>query len=72
MEQREYLKQIHSNVIYKVISKDAMFNFTGTLAPLQYLSTSYDTGKNHVYYKGGSKPQYTIMMSLQRSGRYVD
>ena len=26
MEQREYLKQIHSNVIYKVTSEDAMFN----------------------------------------------
>ena len=26
VEQRKYLKQIHSNVIYKVISKDAMFN----------------------------------------------
>ena len=26
MEQRKYLKQIHSNVIYTVISKDAMFN----------------------------------------------
>ena len=26
MEQRKYLKQIHSNVIYKVISEDAMFN----------------------------------------------
>ena len=26
MEQREYLKQIHNNVIYKVISEDAMFN----------------------------------------------
>ena len=25
----------------------------------------------HVYYKGGSKPQYTIMMRLQRSGNYV-
>ena len=24
-EQREYLKQIHSNVIYKVTSEDAMF-----------------------------------------------
>ena len=45
---------------------------TGTLAPLQYLSTSYDTGINQVYYKGGSEPQYTIMMSLQRSGSYVD
>ena len=46
--------------------------YSGTLAPLQYFSTSYDTGKNHVYYKGGSKPQYTIMMSLQRSGSCVD
>ena len=27
--------------------------------------------QNHVYYKGGSKPQYTIMKSLQRSGNYV-
>ena len=26
VEQKEYLKQIHSNVIYKVISEDAMFN----------------------------------------------
>ena len=26
MEQREYLKQIHRNVIYKVTSEDAMFN----------------------------------------------
>ena len=26
MEQREYLKQIQSNVIYKVTSEDAMFN----------------------------------------------
>ena len=26
MEQKEYLKQIHSNVIYKVTSEDAMFN----------------------------------------------
>ena len=26
MEQREYLKQIHSNFIYKVTSDDAMFN----------------------------------------------
>ena len=26
MEQREYLKQIHNNVIYKVTSEDAMFN----------------------------------------------
>ena len=26
MEEREYLKQIHSNVIYKVTSEDAMFN----------------------------------------------
>ena len=26
MEQREYLKQIHSNVIYKVTSEDAMLN----------------------------------------------
>ena len=25
MEQREYLKQIHSNVIYKVTSEAAMF-----------------------------------------------
>ena len=24
--------------------------------------------QDHVYYKGGSKPQYTIMMSLQKSG----
>ena len=27
--------------------------------------------QDHVYYEGGSKPQYTIMMSLQRSGRCV-
>ena len=27
--------------------------------------------QDHVYYKGGLKPQYTIMMSLQRSGNYV-
>ena len=26
MEQREYLKQIHINVIYKVIYKDVMFD----------------------------------------------
>ena len=26
MEQRKYLKKIHSNVIYKVIFEDAMFN----------------------------------------------
>ena len=26
MEQREYLKQIHNNVIYNVTSEDAMFN----------------------------------------------
>ena len=26
---------------------------------------------DHIYYKGGSKPQYTIMMSLQRSRNYV-
>ena len=26
MEQRKYLKQIHSNVIYKFISEDDMFN----------------------------------------------
>ena len=26
MEQRQYLKQIHNNVIYKVISEDVMFN----------------------------------------------
>ena len=26
MEQRKYLKQIHRNVIYKVISEDAMLN----------------------------------------------
>jgi len=26
MEQRKYLKQIHNNVIYKIISEDAMFN----------------------------------------------
>ena len=26
---------------------------------------------DHVYYKGGSKPQYTIMMSLQKSGSCV-
>ena len=44
MEQRKYLKQIHSNVIYKATSEDATVQFTGTLAPLQFLSTSYDTG----------------------------
>ena len=46
MEQRQYLKQIHNNVIYKVISEDAMFNILEhqLLAPLQYLSTSYDMG----------------------------
>ena len=27
--------------------------------------------QNHVYYKGGLKPQYTIMMNLERSGNYV-
>ena len=27
--------------------------------------------QDHVYYKGGSKPQYTIMMSLQRSESFV-
>ena len=27
--------------------------------------------QNHVYYKGGSKPQYTIMMSFERSGSCV-
>ena len=26
MEQRKYLKQLHINVIYKVIFEDAMFN----------------------------------------------
>ena len=26
VEQKEYLKQIHSNVIYKVTSEDVMFN----------------------------------------------
>ena len=26
VEQKEYLKQIHSNVKYKVTSEDAMFN----------------------------------------------
>ena len=26
VEQKEYLKQIHSNVIYKVTSEDAMLN----------------------------------------------
>ena len=26
MEQKEYLKQIHSNVVYKVTSEDAKFN----------------------------------------------
>ena len=28
--------------------------------------------QDHVYYKGGSKPQYTIMMSIQRSGSCVN
>ena len=27
--------------------------------------------QDHVYYKGGSKPQYTIMMSLQIFGNCV-
>ena len=27
--------------------------------------------QDHVYYKGGSKPQHTIMTSLQRSGNCV-
>ena len=44
MEQREYLKQIHSNVIYKVTSEDAMFNIIEHYYLLQYLSTSYSTG----------------------------
>ena len=26
VEQKEYLKQIYSNIIYKVTSEDAMFN----------------------------------------------
>ena len=26
VEQKEYLKQIHSNVIYEIIFEDAMFN----------------------------------------------
>ena len=26
---------------------------------------------DHVYYKGGSKPQYTIMMSLQKFGNSI-
>ena len=39
--------------------------YNGTLAPLQYLITSYDTGNKTTYIlKGGSKPQYT-MMSFQ-------
>ena len=27
--------------------------------------------QNHVYYKGGLKPKYIIMMNLQRSGNCV-
>ena len=43
-QQRKYLKQIHINVIYKIIYEDAMFNISKTLSPLKYLITSYDMG----------------------------
>ena len=33
VEQKEYLKQIHSNVKYKVTSEEFYVQFTGTLAP---------------------------------------
>ena len=64
MEQRKYLEQIHSNVIYKVISEDAMLNIMEHWLLYNILVHHIIRVQDHVYYKGGSKPQYT-MMSLQ-------
>ena len=57
VEQKEYLKPIHNNVIYKAISEDAMFNLLE-----HYLL--YNMREHHIIrvkprmYKGGSKLQY--------------
>ena len=67
MEQRKYLKQIHSNVIYKITSEDAMFNLLEHYILYNIWVHHMIRVQDHAYYKGGSNPQYTIMMSIQRS-----
>ena len=66
-QQRKYLKQIHINVIYKIIDEDNMFNILEHQLLYNILLHHMIWVQDHVYYKGGLKPQYTIMMSLQRS-----
>ena len=69
--QMKYLKQIHINGIYKIIYEDAMFNILEHLLLYNIWVHHMIWVQDHVYYKGGLKPQYTIMMSLQRSRNCV-
>ena len=60
-KQRNYLKQIHINVIYEIISKDAMFNILEHELLYNILLHHIIWVQYHVYYKGGLKPQYAMM-----------
>ena len=67
-KQRKYLKQIHIKCNIQNHIWGCHVQYTGTLDPSQYLSTSYDTGTRPRTLQRWIEPQYTIMVSLQRSG----
>ena len=60
-----------SNFKHKIIYEDAVINIMELYLLYNIWVHHMIRVQDHVYYKGGSKPQYTIMMSLQKYGSCV-